>query len=62
MLRKKTYENKLTLSDKVAIDNIDRTLKEYGEMLSDNEYRLTVAHMINSDFDEKVILLEILLI
>lgn len=55
-------KNKLTLSDKVAIDNIDRTLKEYGEMLSDNEYRLTVAHMINSDFDEKVILLEILLI
>lgn len=46
-------KNKLTLSDKVAIDNIDRTLKEYGEMLNDNEYRLTVAHMINSDFDEK---------
>lgn len=51
--KKRLMKNKLTLSDKVAIDNIDRTLKEYGEMLSDNEYRLTVAHMINSDFDEK---------
>ena len=49
----KLMKNKLTLSDKVAIDNIDRTLKEYGEMLDDNEYRLTVAHMINSDFDEE---------
>lgn len=51
--KKRLMKNKLTLSDKVAIDNIDRTLKEYGEMLNDNEYRLTVAHMINSDFDEK---------
>lgn len=51
--KKRLMKNKLTLSDKVAIDNIDKTLKEYGEMLNDNEYRLTVAHMINSDFDEK---------
>lgn len=51
--KKRLMKNKLTLSDKVAIDNIDRTLKEYSEMLDDNEYRLTVAHMINSDFDEK---------
>ena len=51
--KRKLMKNKLTLSDKVAIDNIDRTLKEYGEMLDDNEYRLTVAHMINSDFDEE---------
>lgn len=50
--KKRLMKNKLTLSDKVAIDNIDKTLKEYGEMLNDNEYRLTVAHMINSDFDE----------
>lgn len=50
--KKRLMKNKLTLSDKVAIDNIDRTLKEYSEMLDDNEYRLTVAHMINSDFDE----------
>lgn len=50
--KRKLMKNKLTLSDKVAIDNIDRILKEYGEMLDDNEYRLTVAHMINSDFDE----------
>lgn len=50
--KRKLMKNKLTLSDKVAIDNIDRTLKEYSEMLDDNEYRLTVAHMINSDFDE----------
>lgn len=51
--KKRLMKNKLTLSDKVAIDNIDKTLKEYGEMLNDNEYRLSVAHMINSDFDEK---------
>ena len=51
--KRKLMKNKLTLSDKVAIDNIDRTLKEYGEMLDDNEYRLTVAHIINSDFDEE---------
>lgn len=51
--KRRLMKNKLTLSDKVAIDNIDRTLKEYSEMLDDNEYRLTVAHMINSDFDEK---------
>lgn len=51
--KKRLMKNKLTLSDKVAIDNIDRTLKEYSEMLDDNEYRLTIAHMINSDFDEE---------
>lgn len=51
--KRELMKNKLTLSDKVAIDNIDRTIKEYGEMLDDNEYRLTVAHMINSDFDEE---------
>nr|DAG97057.1 MAG TPA: hypothetical protein [Crassvirales sp.] len=51
--KRKLMKNKLTLSDKVAIDNIDRTLKEYGEMLDDNEYRLAVAHMINSDFDKE---------
>lgn len=50
--KKRLMKNKLTLSDKVAIDNIDRTLKEYSEMLDDNEYRLAIAHMINSDFDE----------
>ena len=46
-------KNRKTISDKVAIDNINRTINEYSDMLSNDELRLTTAVMLASERDEK---------
>lgn len=46
-------KNRKTISDKVAIDNINRTINEYSDMLSNNELRLTTAVMLASERDEQ---------
>ena len=46
-------KNRKTISDKVAIDNINRTINEYSDMLSNDELRLTTAVMLASERDEQ---------
>jgi hypothetical protein len=46
-------KNRKTISDKVAIDNINRTINEYSYMLSNDELRLTTAVMLASERDEQ---------
>lgn len=46
-------KNRKTISDKVAIDNINRTINEYSDMLSNDEFRLTTAVMLASERDEQ---------
>lgn len=46
-------KNRKTISDKVAIDNINRTTNEYSDMLSNDELRLTTAVMLASERDEQ---------
>ena len=46
-------KNRKTISDKVAIDNINRTINEYSDMLSNDELRLTTAVMLASERDEE---------
>lgn len=46
-------KNRKTISDKVAIDNINRTINEYSGMLSNDELRLTTAVMLASERDEQ---------
>lgn len=46
-------KNRKTISDKVAIDNINRTINEYSNMLSNDELRLTTAVMLASERDEQ---------
>lgn len=46
-------KNRKTISDKVAIDNINRTINEYSDMLSNDELRLTTAVMLASERDDK---------
>ena len=46
-------KNRKTISDKVAIDNINRTVNEYSDMLSNDELRLTTAVMLASERDEQ---------
>ena len=46
-------KNRKTISDKVAIDNINRTINEYSDMLSNDELRLTTAIMLASERDEQ---------
>lgn len=46
-------KNRKTVSDKVAIDNINRTINEYSDMLSNDELRLTTAVMLASERDEQ---------
>lgn len=46
-------KNRKTISDKVAIDNINRTINEYSDMLSNDELRLTTAVMLASEIDEQ---------
>lgn len=46
-------KNRKTISDKVAIDNMNRTINEYSDMLSNDELRLTTAVMLASERDEQ---------
>lgn len=46
-------KNRKTISDKVAIDNINRTINEYSDMLSNDELRLTTAVMLASERDDQ---------
>lgn len=46
-------KNRKTISDKVAIDNINRTINEYSDMLSNDELRLTTAVMLASELDNQ---------
>lgn len=46
-------KNRKTISDKVATDNINRTINEYSDMLSNDELRLTTAVMLASERDEQ---------
>lgn len=46
-------KNRKTISDKVAIDNINRTINEYSDMLSNDELRLTTAVMLASEIDDQ---------
>ena len=46
-------KNRKTISDKVAIDNINRTINEYNDMLSNDELRLTTAVMLASERDDQ---------
>lgn len=46
-------KNRKTISDKVSIDNINRTINEYSDMLSNDELRLTTAVMLASERDEQ---------
>ena len=46
-------KNRKTISDKVAIDNINRTTNEYSDMLSNDELRLTTAVMLASERDDQ---------
>lgn len=46
-------KNRKTISDKVAIDNINHTINEYSDMLSNDELRLTTAVMLASERDEQ---------
>lgn len=46
-------KNRKTISDKVAIDNINRTINEYSDLLSNDELRLTTAVMLASERDEQ---------
>lgn len=46
-------KNRKTISDKVAIDNINRTINEYSDILSNDELRLTTAVMLASERDEQ---------
>lgn len=46
-------KNRKTISDKVAINNINRTINEYSDMLSNDELRLTTAVMLASERDEQ---------
>lgn len=46
-------KNRKIISDKVAIDNINRTINEYSDMLSNDELRLTTAVMLASERDEQ---------
>lgn len=46
-------KNRKTISDKVAIDNINRTINEYSDMLSNDELRLTTAVMLASERDDE---------
>lgn len=46
-------KNRKTISDKVAIDNINRTINEHSDMLSNDELRLTTAVMLASERDEQ---------
>lgn len=46
-------KNRKTISDKVAIDNINRTINEYSDMLSNDELRLTTAVMLASERDKQ---------
>lgn len=46
-------KNRKTISDKVAIDNINRTINEYSDMLSNDELRLTTAVMLASERDNQ---------
>lgn len=46
-------KNRKTISDKVAIDNINRTINEYSDMFSNDELRLTTAVMLASERDEQ---------
>lgn len=46
-------KNSKTISDKVAIDNINRTINEYSDMLSNDELRLTTAVMLASERDDQ---------
>lgn len=46
-------KNRKTISDKVAIDNINRTSNEYSDMLSNDELRLTTAVMLASERDDQ---------
>lgn len=46
-------KNRKSISDKVAIDNINRTINEYSDMLSNDELRLTTAVMLASERDEQ---------
>ena len=46
-------KNRKTISDKVAIDNINSTINEYSDMLSNDELRLTTAVMLASERDEQ---------
>ena len=46
-------KNCKTISDKVAIDNINRTINEYSDMLSNDELRLTTAVMLASERDDQ---------
>ena len=46
-------KNRKTISDKVAIDNINRTINGYSDMLSNDELRLTTAVMLASERDEQ---------
>lgn len=46
-------KNRKTISDKIAIDNINRTINEYSDMLSNDELRLTTAVMLASERDEQ---------
>lgn len=51
--KKLIAKNRKTISDKVAIDNINRTINEYSDMLSNDELRLTTAVMLASERDEQ---------
>lgn len=46
-------KNRKTISDKVAIDNMNRTINEYSDMLSNDELRLTTAVMLASERDDQ---------
>lgn len=46
-------KNRKTISDKVAIDNMNRTINEYSDMLSNDELRLTTAVMLVSERDDQ---------
>ena len=46
-------KNRKTISDKVAIDNMNRTIDEYSDMLSNDELRLTTAVMLASERDDQ---------
>lgn len=46
-------KNRKTISDKVAIDNINRTINEYSDMISNDELRLTTAVMLASERDDQ---------
>ena len=51
--KKLIAKNRKTISDKVAIDNINRTINEYSDMLSNDELRLTTAVMLASERDDQ---------